>query len=273
MEPVSIGNDVIRCTLCENAVAPMFWENCQIYLCGQCDEKHLFDKSKVHKVLPLQPCLSNLRYPMCTIHTEQCKLHCDECDISVCVKCMSSKDHKNHDVVDIMEYYDKIEEIVKKDLQELESSIYLKYQEIESSIIKQKNDLKKISQSLTTSLKAQGELWHREIDIVIHKMQSEVEEIDSKNLSLITKQEDYIQHKLTEMSHVILGLKKLLDSIDDSGVSQYKSRNAEFRELPPSPEIILPNFQPRDINIEQLMKQFGTLSKVVIRDQEISVPR
>ena len=273
MEPQSIGQDVIRCTLCEDAVAPMCCENCHIYLCGQCVEKHLFDKSKVHKVLSHKQFLSTLRYPMCSIHTKHCELHCDECDISVCVKCMSSKDHKNHDVVDIMEYYDRNQEIVKIDLEELETSVYPKYQEFESSIIKQKTDLKKNSESLTAALKAQGEFWHREIENVINKMQSELDDINSKNLSDIAKQENNIQNKMTEISQMILNLKTLLDSKDVSGVSKYKSRNAEFRKMPSFPEFSLPNFQPQDIIIEHLIKHLGTLSTAELEKQGINDPR
>ena len=271
MDPNYSGQDVIRCTLCVFTVAPMYCENCHIDLCKDCVEKHIIDESKVHNVVSHKQFWSTLRYPMCSIHSKQCELFCDECDFSVCVKCVSSKNHKNHYVVDIIEYYDRKHEIVKIDLQELETSVYLKWQELESSIIKQREDLKKNSQLLTTALKAQGEIWHREIDNIINKMQFEIDDIDSRNLSLITKQENIVQHKMTEISQLILGLKTLLDSTDVSDVAQYKSRNAEFRELPPKPEVSLQNFQPQKINSEQLIKQFGTLS--TIEKQEINDAR
>ena len=157
----------------------MCCENCQTELCKDCVEKHLTDESKVHKVVSHKQFLSTLRYPTCSIHSKRCELYCDECDFSVCAKCVSSKHHKNHNVADIMEYYDRKLKIVKKDLQELETSVYLKCQEFESSIIKQREDLKKNSQILTTALKAQGEIWHREIDNIINKMQFEIDDIDS----------------------------------------------------------------------------------------------
>lgn len=256
------GQDVLRCALCEFAVAPMYCENCHKDLCKDCVEKHLVDESKVHKVVSHKQFWSTLRYTMCSIHGKRCELFCDECDFSVCIKCVPSKNHQNHYVADIMGYYVRKQEIVKKDLQELETSLYLKCQECESSIIKQREDLKKNSHILTEALKAQGEIWHKEIDNIINKMQFEIDDINSKNLSVITKQESIIQHKMTEISQMIIGLKTLLDSNDVSGVSQYKSRNAEFRELPSKPEIFLPNFQPNDINLGKLIKQFGNLSTI-----------
>ena len=61
------------------------------------------------------------------------------------------------------------------------------------------SNLKESSQSLTKALKAHDEKWQNEKDNIIHKMQSEVDDIDSKNMSLIVKQEENNHNKITEI--------------------------------------------------------------------------
>ena len=269
MDPLCSSQDAIRCTLCEFAVAPMYCENCHIELCGQCVEKHFADKSKVHKVVPLKQSLTTLQYPKCSTHdSKQCELHCEQCDISICTQCVSSKQHKHHDVVDIMEYYEEKTNNLRKDLQELESSIYLKYKEATSMVANKRDDLKKNSQVIKTALKAQGEAWHREIDSIIQKMQDKVDDVDSQNLEAINEQGQKINTTITQISQVILDLRRLLDSGDVCLVSKYKSRNEEFRTLPPELNVSFPNFRPCEINLDQLITQFGTLSTLATDSKE-----
>ena len=96
-------------------------------------------------------------------------------------------------------FFNRKHKHVRKDLQEHETSIFLQGQEVESSIKKQRSYLKESSQSLTKALKAHDEKWQNEKDNIIHKMHSEVDDIDSKNTSLIVKQEENNHNKITEI--------------------------------------------------------------------------
>lgn len=133
MDPSCSDQDAVCCTLCSSSVAPMFCEVCDINLCKDCIEKHLTDSSKVHKVVLLKQCLATLNYPNCEKHEAKlCELQCNQCNISICAKCISSNEHKNHDIVDILKYFESKKEVLFNDLQELEESIFPSYQEIAS---------------------------------------------------------------------------------------------------------------------------------------------
>ncbi|XP_065926245.1 E3 ubiquitin-protein ligase TRIM71-like [Magallana gigas] len=269
MDPWNSAQDVLRCTLCRDSVAPMFCELCRIHLCENCVETHLSEFTKVHKVVSFIEYLTTYSDSKCRKHpTKQCELHCEQCDIPICAQCISSETHIGHKQVEIIQTFQSKFDTLQRDLQELEKFIYPKYKENASNIKVQKADLSKNSQKLTTAIDKQGEVWHREIDTIIRSLKSNVEEMESKHLVVLNKQEDEITHTITEITQTISDLMKLLNSKDVCLLSDYKSRIAEFRILPPKLKVSLPFFKPQEIHTEQLIEQFGSLSALSFTTKE-----
>nr|XP_022305040.1 uncharacterized protein LOC111112036 isoform X2 [Crassostrea virginica] len=269
MDPRYSAQDVVRCALCRDAVAPMYCNVCHTHLCGDCVAKHFSDKSKVHNVVPLEQFLSTLNYPKCPTHpTKQCELHCEQCDIPICISCISSGKHIGHKQLEIFADFESKKEVLRRDLQELEKSIFSKYQESAAIIKTQKTDQLKHSQKLTAELNKQGEALHREIHTIIQRKQAEIDGMNAQHLAAIEKQEDETNKELHEIKQVIQDLKNLLDTSDVGLVSKYRSRIAEFRKLPTKLKISLPNLFPQKINREELLKQFGSINPLSIETEE-----
>nr|XP_034330761.1 tripartite motif-containing protein 72 [Crassostrea gigas] len=266
LDPEYSLQDVVRCHLCETPVPPLHCVICNTHLCKDCEEKHFFNKSIEHKVVPFKYRRS---FPKCEKHsTKICERYCEQCNIPICELCVSSKKHQPHDVEDIMIRLKRKQILLHKELLDFEKNIYPKYQEIISSISKQKTDLNENSEKLTTHINRHGEDLHREIDIFIQKLKSDLDEMDTKHLAVLNKQEDEIGRTISEIVQCIVDLKKLLDSNDASLVSNYKPRNAEFRRLPPKLTVSLPNFTLQSINKEQFYQQLGFLSQSSIKTDE-----
>lgn len=102
MDPHHRAQDVLCCKLCEKSVPPLYCVTCTINLCEVCVGEHLLDESKEHIVMPIKQRGFTSNFPTCLNHSMKiCELHCEHCDIPVCVLCISSQKHQFHDVTDI----------------------------------------------------------------------------------------------------------------------------------------------------------------------------
>lgn len=255
------AQDIQRCTLCKHAMAPMYCDTCRINICKDCVESHVSDVSIDHKVVLLKHRGSIPDYSICSKHkTKQRDLHCEQCNISICVECTSSIDHRGHNFLYIKEKILERKERVLKDLGELEKSLHQKYEEISSNIQVQKDILTENSQTVKTAISNHGDDLHQEVESLITKLKSDLDKTESKQLASLNKQQNEVAVTISEIKKSIARLRKLSNSNDDSLLLSYNSRNAEFRNLPHEIEETLPSFTPSKINREQLHKQIGSLS-------------
>lgn len=270
MELSHVAQDIVRCDLCDTPVPSQYCDFCHIYLCKACAEEHLLDASKQHYVVPFKDrrARSTVNYPLCKKHSSmQCELYCEQCEVSICDHCVSSDNHESHNVKDYSSIIIR-KKNVQEDLMEFENNLYPKYIMMCKSIMGMKTEQCENSKKITTALIEQGEIWHKEIDTVINNLKSKLEEMDSENLAVIKKKEDEITFTISKIEQNIADLRNLLDSNDESLFFKYKSENAKFRRIPPKLKICLPNFTPQNIKIEELIKQFGSLSALLITTED-----
>lgn len=150
MDPEFNLQDVVRCEICDIPVPSLNCVFCDIHLCKKCEGKHISDVCKQHKVVPFEFRRSN---PKCETHpTEICEWYCEQCTISVCPLCISSKKHESHQCVDIIKELKRKKKVLQRDLKELEIYIYPKYKEIASEITVKKADVQQNSLKLKTEM-------------------------------------------------------------------------------------------------------------------------
>ncbi|XP_056004018.1 E3 ubiquitin-protein ligase TRIM36-like [Ostrea edulis] len=268
MHPRRSAQEVLLCDLCETVPLQSHCELCNINLCKACVGEHLSDSSKKHHVMPYLQRKSTPNYPKCLKHVEKhCELHCENCDIPVCIKCVSSGKHEGHKLSEFLEKLSAKTQNLQKDLEELETRIYPRYEEMASSIQTEKADIETNYGKLTTAAEKEGEILHREITAIVNQRKSAIQEMKNKHLSTLNKNTEEITQKMAELKQIISDLKSILKSNDVSLTSTYKSRNSEFRTLPSKVRVTFPSFTPQKINKDQFNEMFGSLSPLSINTE------
>uniref|UniRef100_A0A8W8NNX2 B box-type domain-containing protein n=2 Tax=Magallana gigas TaxID=29159 RepID=A0A8W8NNX2_MAGGI len=269
MDPHSDAQDVPRCDLCETAIVHNYCDFCHVNLCTSCIGKHISDGYDKHKIVPFQERRSTLIYPKCGIHQNKtCELQCKDCNISVCSTCTASNRHKGHNFVEVTEVYNEKKEIIKKDTKELENLFSPTYEEIARDLEKQLANLDGGYEKLTTTLSKQGEQWHRDIDFVINKMKSEIDEIKVKHRDILRKHLDEIKQIQSLIKQTFLALRKIEKSTDISSTNEYSSKIREFRKFPPKVQVSLPTFIPKPIKRKQLYSLYGQITPLSTSTKE-----
>lgn len=251
-----------QCALCDTPNPQLSYCNkCYVDLCETCVEKHVSSYSVKHRIVTFKERKKEPKYPKCSRHIGRpCKRFCLTCNIPSCGQCYSSYEHKGHYLVEFFANLAKAREEISTDLQELENSIYPEYQKFAPYISSLRTNLKKDSRKLANDLNKRREELIREIDDIINKVTSDFVDIKNNFLFALNKQEHEIKQTVPEVIQSIEELKKLSNSNDRCLVSEYISRNAEFRMLLNEIEVCLPIFTPGKLNKKKFWRQFGSLS-------------
>ncbi|XP_056002570.1 E3 ubiquitin-protein ligase TRIM71-like [Ostrea edulis] len=268
LHPRRSAQEVLLCDLCETVPLQSHCEVCNINLCVNCVGKHISDSSKDHNVLPyLRRNAPN--YSKCPTHPDKhCDLHCEKCEIPICSTCALFGKHKGHDVSDIQEKLSAKTKSLQKDLEELETRIYPRYEEMAHDVQTEKAELETKYGKLTTGTDQQGEILHREITAIVNQRKSAIAEMKNKHLSTLNKNTEEITQKMAELKQIMSDLKSILKSNDLSLTSTYKSRNSEFRTLPPKVRVTVPSLSAQKMNKDQLNQMFGSLSPLSINTED-----
>lgn len=251
------GQDILRCDVCDRPDHPFHCDICQIDLCKVCVGDHLLNSSRRHQIVPFEERGSSLIYSICQTHSSrQCELHCESCDVAICVHCFSSGNHQNHRIVDAKSFFERKKVDIQKDLHEFETIISIKYQDIVDDFMGQKDKLNTYSENLKKDLVKLEECWHRELQTLFEKQKSDVDKIKQNNSSVLYKEQVETISKVSEIKDGIANLQVLLNSNDVGLVSGYKSKISEFRKLPPKFKISFRPFTYPNIDFKEIYKRF-----------------
>lgn len=251
--------DVSRCDNCEKALPELYCQLCNTNLCKTCAGEHLLDELKEHRVVPIKQKYYPV-IPACPKHfAKLCELYCKNCDNPICVKCVASGEHDQHLKVDTF----SLQTDLQTKLRILEENIYPKHKKALSDIQENKLRIKENSKNVKEKIKEHGNARHREIDIIIERMNSQIDTADSAQLDCLNKEEKELNSRISEISTIVIDLKNLEISRNVRKILNYQAKIVELSKLPYQYKVSLPTFHPTDSR-GNLLYSFGHLSNIPI---------
>ncbi|XP_061172302.1 E3 ubiquitin-protein ligase Midline-1-like [Saccostrea echinata] len=257
----NMAQDVIRCSLCTNAVA-MHCKSCDVNLCEQCISHHI-QKSptlKNHDLLPYtQKASSEQVINNCKDHPNQiCDLYCQDCHIPICSRCLL-KNHKRHSAEELSEIYETTRSAVSEDLLELRH-----FKEEYEKVLRDMEDglstYAEESEKERNSLKILGGKWHEILDNAIDRMEEDIMNRTKEDKNLVQDNVDEIRISLQNVDELIKRNENLLKDDDVLNILKYESRVDELRLVPNRTEITPAKIVPLDVKEEEIMQQLVTLT-------------
>lgn len=150
-------------------------------------------------------------------------MHCKDCNIYICTFCLGSKQHQGHDIRVLDDIYKEKKETILKEGNELKNLISPKYEEMIHDLEKQIANLDKGYGKLTAAIFKHGEEWHKEIDVIITNMKTEIYEIKIKHKDILQKHLDEIKQIQSLIDQTAQTLKEIEESNEVSMTIEYKS--------------------------------------------------
>ncbi|XP_061180685.1 tyrosine-protein kinase Fer-like [Saccostrea echinata] len=244
---LSFAQDVIRCSLCDNAVE-YHCTLCHVRLCSECTSKHLSDKSKKHEIAEFTSEKDTLKRHECPSHdSNNCEIYCRNCKIPVCSKCVVGV-HRQHDFIELDDFLEEKKQDVIADLNEIESLLLPEFQKQKDIMSEEtkKNTIEVITNQEDLICKAVRD-FGRQLREEVSKHKKEIQEKEKENISA--------EKRFLESLHKA---KSLLASNDTKAILGYSGIEQELRIVPHQLDNCMPVLDVKRLEEEDIASLFGT---------------
>nr|XP_022341355.1 uncharacterized protein LOC111135511 [Crassostrea virginica]XP_022341356.1 uncharacterized protein LOC111135511 [Crassostrea virginica]XP_022341358.1 uncharacterized protein LOC111135511 [Crassostrea virginica] len=194
---------------------------CHRPLCEQCRDEHLKNPdTKSHEIVPYRYRKQRLSVEKCKHHpTRNIDIFCQECQIALCLKCFT-KEHQGHKFDDLEEIYAEKYALWQGEFSKIQKYFLPTAQGLKNDIEEDVKEIKKIMESIRTSMNAEAESLKNLVDEVTSEKKKYTHTMEKSLLQMLKSQEttydDYIAYlgKMNDEFQEYLSLtnKKLLFS-------------------------------------------------------------
>ncbi|XP_062599779.1 E3 ubiquitin-protein ligase TRIM71-like [Saccostrea cucullata] len=251
------GQEVITCDLCVKPVQ-QFCNSCQVGLCEDCINKHVKSlKSMKHDIVPFTKRTVQLVFPQCTSHSHQrCEAHCQQCNVPVCIKCLTGPNHRGHEFDDMVDIIVRKKEEIDRENEEIELIISKNSAldtDVENNLSVSVVHFADIEKQATDQRKQ----WHLEVDNIFNKMESLIQSLKDHHFTTLQLCQAKLRSQNSSMIQAVQENKEILKSNKVSDVNNYQSKLKEYRNIPQIPDLPLPSLQTNTVQGRELSIELG----------------
>ncbi|XP_065938399.1 tripartite motif-containing protein 3-like [Magallana gigas] len=245
-------------------------KNCQFYcndchhaMCEQCRDDHQKSPdTKGHEVVPYKQRKRQLPMQKCKIHpTKDIDLLCEECQIPLCSKCATTKEHRGHEFTDLELVFTEKCSSCNVEVTKIRNYFEPTSQDLKKEIAGDVMEIKKTMEGIRTSMKAEAEAVKNLVDTVTSDKIHHVDKIEQSLLEILNGQnqkiDDYINY-LNDLIQTYYGY------LSPSNIKQLtlalNSESLNIRPIPETSKPVPPVFTDGQHSKEDVAKLLGRIN-------------
>ena len=243
-----------------------YCNDCHLPLCEKCRDDHLKNPdTKSHEIVPYRYRKQRLSVEKCKHHpTRNIDIFCQECQIALCLKCFT-KEHKGHEFDDLEEIYEEKYALWQGEFSNIQKYFLPTTQGLKTDIEEDVTEIKKIMESIRTSINAEAESLKNLVDEVTTEKKKHTQTMEKSLLKMLKSQEtsydDYIAYlgKMNDEFQEYLSLtnKKFLFS-----------ETLRIKTIPETTRPVPPVFTKGKFSKDDISKLLGSVNVPNIKPQK-----
>ncbi|XP_062595587.1 tripartite motif-containing protein 2-like [Saccostrea cucullata] len=241
--------------------------NCEFYcnpchqrLCKQCSDEHLKSpENKNHEVVLYQQRKRQLPVEKCKIHpNKDIDMLCEECQVPVCSKCATQKEHQGHVFTDLETIYAEKYADFQKETSKIQDYFLPTSQDLQKEIKKESSEIKHVMDNIRTSMKTEGETLKSLVDTVISENMKQLDQIEHSLLEDLKTQDKTMDDYITYLNNLAKELHRCLSSTETQKLMSEKK--PKIRSIPETTKPVTPGFTAGQYNKSDVTKLLGKIN-------------
>ncbi|XP_061192383.1 uncharacterized protein LOC133200606 [Saccostrea echinata] len=232
---------------------------CHLRLCKQCSEEHLrSQENKNHEVVLYQQRKRQLPVEKCKIHpTKDVDMLCEECQIPVCSKCVTQREHRGHIFTDLETVYAEKYTDFQEEIRKIHEYFLPISQDLQERIKKDSSEIKHIMDNIRTSMKTEGESLKSLVDTVVSENMKQLDQIEHSLLEDLNTQDKTMDDYITYLNNLVKELHICLSSTETQKLMSEKK--PKIRSIPETTKPVTPGFTAGQYSKSDVTKLFGKI--------------
>nr|XP_034310388.1 uncharacterized protein LOC117684021 [Crassostrea gigas] len=247
---------------CEKS-CQFYCNNCHQQMCEQCRNEHQKNKkTKNHEVVHYKQRKRQLPVEKCKIHsTKDIDLLCEECQIPLCYKCATTKEHRGHVFTDLEMIFAEKVTLCHEEIAKIRNHFEPTSQNLKKEIAADVKEIKKIMEGIRNSMKAEAESLKNLVDTVISDKIEQTTKLEQSILETLNGQNKEIDIYMNYLNDLV---KTYYGYLSPSNIEQLtfalKSEDLIIRPIPETSKPVPPLFSAGQYSKEDVAKLLGKIT-------------
>nr|XP_022342225.1 uncharacterized protein LOC111135985 [Crassostrea virginica] len=233
---------------------------CHQPLCEQCRDEHQKSPStKNHEIVLYGQRKHQLPVEICQDHPKRnVDIFCRECKTPICSKCCTMKEHKGHEFDDLEDIYSEKYALWQGEFSKIQNYFLPTSKDLKTDIEEDATEIKKIMESIRTSMKAEGDSLKNLINEVTSENIEHTHTMEKSLLKTLKSQEKTYDDHITYLWKMSDEFQEYLSITNQKLL--FQSKTLKIQPIPETTKPVPPVFTAGKFNKDDVTKLLGKVN-------------